>query len=273
MSHSKFPDIPEERPSEEFPKKIPRILPVSREEYDSHRRYAGERTEYFPSTFNVNLEDDDEEEEETTEEQKSVFVEEKRPQEEAKTSWIHILTMLPAFLTGISVFWHIVFQETAPFWHSIIDFVLILYATIWGIFIVKEDNNSVSDVMLLLSAVIFDIAMLGIYADKQSMLLQLLFTIPFASILLLISTIIAYQEGKKGFLHGFLLICVWFLTVTGMLALKVKYFRWMGFIHLVNIIISVLLVGWENGTKKKQYLLLALFAVIEAVAVVIGFGA
>ena len=257
-------EIPEDRP-----KKVPRILPTSREEYYSSKRRAENRKiEYTPSTFSVNLFEEEETEKEQTPE-KPHFEAVKK--DESMTIW-DIFTMIPICLTAFSFLWHLVWQEVFPLVHSIIDFLMVVYHVVWiWISSDKKELDSVQTAGMAL-CIFLEILMIGIYSDMSHWYLQFLFSIPLALLLVIVFAAILDKVDKKGKIMGFFMECLWFFVVVFGLFAGANHFRWIGFCQLLGIILTMLtpLVSDESPTKK-EYILACLSATV-ALSVFFGVG-
>ncbi len=272
MSQRKLPDIPEERPSEEPIKKIPRILPVSREEYDSRRRYAGDKTEYsLSSVFSVNLEDDDEEEEEEEKVSQKAPPKQETVQNNSLTIF-DFLMMIPVFFTSVSWVWHLTLQEVHPNLHSIIDFVLIIYYLISVLFFSSKEKLDDAQILLMVACDILEIALLGIYGDMSHIYLQCMFSIPLSLAIWLVFALMVAGETERGAFTSIFGQCFWFGAVMFLLWKGVENFRWIGFCQLTGIFMTTLLPVFSSGKITKKDGFFMLISVIAMFAVIFGFG-
>jgi len=272
LNQEKLPDIPEEKPSEEErPKKIPRVLPVSREEYYARRRRIDNDGQYIPSTFSVKLEEKQEKKEEKKENlpppvKKTIKV-------DNPVTIFDFLTMIPVILTAVSLLWHMTWEEVHPLLHSIIDFGLILYHSLWILFFIVGDKLEDTETMLSVTSIILEIAMLGKYGDMSHAYLQCMFSVPLMLVLLIIFLVLGENTGKRGKFAIVFGESLWLSVVMFPLWRGVHHFRWIGLCQLIGVFLTSLSLMLSKKALMKKNFIFMILSGAGILAVILGLGA
>ncbi len=272
MDKKELPNMPEERDPQQPTKKIPRILPTSREEYESRRRYFGSRTEYFPSTFNVDLdeyEDDEDEEEEVLQE---VPPPKQKKVQDNPVTIFDFLMMIPIFFTTASFVWHLALQEVHPILHSILDFVIVVYYLVSIIFFASKEKLDDAQILLMVMCAFLEVALLGVYGDMSHVYLQCMFSVLLALSISLVFALTVTGETKRGTFTSIFGRCLWFGAVIFLLWRRIANFRWIGFCQLTGLFLTTLLSALSGSKITKGDACFAILSIVAMLAVIFGFG-
>ncbi len=273
MDKKDLPNVPEEKDTQQPTRKIPRILPTSREEYESRRRYFGSRTEYFPSTFNVDLDEYEDDDEDELEE----VLQEAPPPKQKDTPDIPVtifdfLMMIPIFFTTASFVWHLALQEVHPILHSILDFVIVIYYVVSIIFFSSKEKLDDAQILLMVMCAFLEVALLGVYGDMSRIYLQCMFSILLSLSISLVFALTVTGGTKRGMFTSIFGRCLWFGAVIFLLWRRIANFRWIGFCQLTGLFLTTLLSALSGSKITKGDACFMLLSIIAMGAVIFGFG-